>query len=363
MRAHSKSCVSPARSVSSFLAAAIAAVLPAAALALPPSSQGNPAHGAALRSRYGPPATLTLSQADAFAILGHSCGGIQEHPYVTGFDPATGDPKGAVFLSTSCGGSGHGGHSTTYTAWVGVTWDFSGHVVTYAALSSPPTVDPTFTATDAYEDIIYNTTTAAHLLVPYPGGPVGVTAVQSEDEFQVSWAPTLVNPLAVTSTTVTATPINSSAPVLTTTVVGSTANGTVSPLQPQTTYRITVVNATISGSGPASYPIDVTTSPATEPPGAPTGVSAYWTDQNPSGPTDTFIVTWQAADPGNSPIDQYVIRIVNSETNATTTQTVSGTTLTASFTEDWNPDWHITVQAHNAFGSGPWSNEFTLGGL
>ena len=46
-----------------------------------------------------------------------------------------------------------------------------------------------------------------------------------------------------------------------------------------------------------------------------------------------------------------------------TTQTVSGTTLIASFTVDWTPNWSVTVQAHNAFGWGPVSSVFTLGGL
>ena len=52
------------------------------------------------------PGNLLLPQSTAFAILGYSCGGIQEHPYVTGFDPTTGYPTGDVYLSTTCNGSG-----------------------------------------------------------------------------------------------------------------------------------------------------------------------------------------------------------------------------------------------------------------
>jgi len=37
---------------------------------------------------------LTLPQGLAFAVLGHSCGGIKEQTYVTGFDPSTGYPMG-----------------------------------------------------------------------------------------------------------------------------------------------------------------------------------------------------------------------------------------------------------------------------
>ncbi len=349
--------------VASLVSAAIVGIsLAAAAPAILATSQGSPAHGVALRAVYGTPQNLVLPQSDAFAILGHSCGGIHEVPYVTGFDPATGYPSGAVHLSTTCSTGGRGGHSTTYTAWAAVTWDFSGHVLS-SSLSGAPTVDPNFTATDAFEDVIYNTGTAAHLLVPFPGAPVGVTALQIGDEFHVAWTPTLVNPIAITSTTVTATPVASTAQVLTATVTGTGTSAVIPTLEPQTTYSITVVSSSVSGPGPASFPLSVTTSPPTEPPGAPTGVTATWTNQDPSGSTDTFIVAWDAADPGDSPIDEYLIQAVNSENGTTYTQTVSGTTLTTSFTEDWIPGWNVTVQAHNAFGWGPESDVFRLGGL
>jgi hypothetical protein len=308
------------------------------------------------------PTHLILPQSNAFAILGHSCGGITEHQYVTGFDASTGFPTGAVFLTTTCSSGGIGGNHVTYTAWAAVTWDFAGNVVSSTATTAP-TVDPSFHTTDAYGDTIYNAALSAYLVVPFPGAPHGVTAVQSGDLFQVSWTTHSVNPAAIASTTLTATPVNSSAPVLTMTVTGPTTNGVLSPLQPQTTYQITVVNTTVSGSGPASPPIYVTTSPATEPPGAPTGLTAHWTNQDPSGTTDTIIATWQAAYPGNSPIDQYLVKITGSDGGGTFTQTVSGSTLIASFTVDWTPNWSVTVQAHNGFGWGPVSSVFTLGGL
>src|SRR5579863_4806996 len=91
------------------------------------------------------PASLVLSQGEAFSILGHSCGGILEKPYATGFASGTGFPTGAVYMSTSCGGSGKGGGggSTLYSAWAYVTWDFTGAVVSYARASTTPTVNPT----------------------------------------------------------------------------------------------------------------------------------------------------------------------------------------------------------------------------
>ncbi len=309
------------------------------------------------------PADLLLPQSMAFAILGYDCGGIGEQAYITGFDPTSGYPTGDVHLSTTCSGSGRGSHPTTHTAAAAVTWDFAGNVVSATTLSNAATVNPTFTATDVYGDIIYNAGAAAYLVVPLPAAPASVTAVQSGDQFQVSWMPKAVNPAAVVLTTVTATPVNSTASVLTTTVAGSATNGVISSLQPQTTYQITVVDTTVSGSSPASTPISVTTSPASVPPSAPTGVTAGWANLDPTGATDTLLATWQAADPGNSPIDQYLVTITGSDGAGTSTQMVSGTTLTASFTVDSIPNWSVTVQAHNAFGWGPTSSVFRLGGL
>ena len=54
------------------------------------------------------PAKLLLPQSMAFAILGHSCGGIKEQAYVTGFDPTSGYPTDDVYLSTTCSTGGRG---------------------------------------------------------------------------------------------------------------------------------------------------------------------------------------------------------------------------------------------------------------
>src|SRR5947209_522147 len=74
------------------------------------------------------PTQLVLPQGNAFAVLGYSCGGIQEQNYAAGFDSTSGYPYGYSYLSTRCGGSGRGGgyHVTTYTAWAAVTWDYNG---------------------------------------------------------------------------------------------------------------------------------------------------------------------------------------------------------------------------------------------
>ena len=309
------------------------------------------------------PANLLLPQSLAFAILGHSCGGIKEHVYVTGFDLTNGFPTGEVYLSTTCSTGGRGSRPATFTAWAAVTWNFAGTVVSSRALSNAPAVNPTFTATDVSGDVIYSAGLAAYLFVPTPAAPIDVTAVQSGDEFQVSWTPSRINPAAVTSSILTATPVNSTASSLTTTVAGSATTGIIPTLQPQTTYEIFVVNTTVSGSSLASAPIRVTTVPASLPPSAPGGVMAHWTNLDPAGTTDTLVASWQAAIPGDSPIDEYRVTIKGSDGAGSFMQTVPGTTLTASFTVDYAPNWSVTVQAHNAVGWGPSSSVFTLGGL
>jgi hypothetical protein len=102
--------------------------------------------------------SLALPQGNAFAILGHSCGGIQEKPYGTGFASGTGYPMGAVYLSTRCGGSGRGGGggTTLYSAWANVTWDFTSAVVSYARASTTPTVNPTLAVYDSHGNELYN---------------------------------------------------------------------------------------------------------------------------------------------------------------------------------------------------------------
>jgi large repetitive protein len=113
------------------------------------------------------PVPLLLPQSNAFTVLGHSCGGIQEQVYATGFDPASGYPTGDVYLSTRCGGSGRGGgyHTTTYSAWAGVTWDFTTAVLSSGALSSAPRVDPGFSAFDANGNQLYNQSNNAYLVL------------------------------------------------------------------------------------------------------------------------------------------------------------------------------------------------------
>jgi hypothetical protein len=238
--------------------AAISTLLALGALSLAPAA------GASTTTQ------LLLSQGAAFSILGHSCGGIQEHAYATGFGTG-GYPTGDVYLKTSCGGSGRGGgyKTTTYTAWATVTWDWYGDTRSFGKLEGTAEVSTTFSAVDTYGDRIYNTATAAYLetasppVVP-PAAPTGVTAAQSNVEvggklelrFQVSWAPAPATAGLITSSTVTATPVGSTAPLLSTTLSGGGTTAIVGPLQPLTTYKITVTNTDAEGTSPASTPIE-----------------------------------------------------------------------------------------------------------
>jgi hypothetical protein len=330
------------------------------------------------------PTSLLLPQSTAFSILGRSCGGIQEQAFTTGFDSVSGQPIGDVYLQTRCGGSGRGGgyHTTTYSAWVAVTWNFAGAAVSSARLSAAPAgLNPSFSTTDAHGDHVYNSLSAvnvlpanctvgnttyctyrAYLSVTLPAAPTGVTATPSGGQFQVAWTPDPAAAAAITSSTVSATPVGTSAPIITANVSGSAASALIGPLQPQTTYQITVVSTDLAGTSPSSSPVTVTTPASSTPPSAPTGVSALWTA--PGYPNDTLSASWSApASAGDSPIDQYEVTINGGDGGGTFTQTVSAPTVTATFAVSDIPDWSIQVRAHNAAGWSPWSTSATLGGL
>jgi hypothetical protein len=227
--------------------------------------------------------TLTLSQGAAFYVLGHSCGGIQEKVYATGF-AGNGYPTGAAELSTSCGGSGRdgGGHTTRYAGWASVEWDWFGDTRSYAKIAGPPEgISTSFSAEDEHGDRLYNSGTVVYLEttsppLKAPAAPTAVTATSSPIEvgeqlvlrFQVTWTPAPETAGLITSSTVTATPVASSAPVVSATVNGWGSGAILSPLEPNTTYRITVTSTDAEGTSEASAPIEAT-SPNSE--GEPAG--------------------------------------------------------------------------------------------
>jgi Fibronectin type III domain len=224
---------------------------------------------------------LLLSQSAAFSIIGRSCGGIQEKVYSTGF-AANGYPAGDVYMQTSCGGSGRGGgyKSTTYSAWAAVTWDRFGDTRGYARLEAAAE-GIGIEATDAYGDRIYNEGPAAYLETTSPplvapAAPTGVTAVFSPIEvgeelvlrFQVSWTPAPETAGLITSSTVTATPVSSPAPVVTATTNGGTSSVVLAPLQPHTTYEIAVTNTDREGTSQAGGPTEAYSEGVKPPPPA-----------------------------------------------------------------------------------------------
>jgi hypothetical protein len=216
---------------------------------------------------------LVLGQGAAFSILGHSCGGIQEQVYATGF-ATNGYPTGDAYLSTSCGGSGRGGgyKSTKYTAWATVVWDWFGDTRSFGKLEGAAEISETFSAEDTHGDRLYNSGKQAYLEttsppVVAPDAPTGVTGslslIESGEQvilrLQVGWTTAAETAGLITSSTVIATPVGSSAPVLTATVNGSGTATVLAPAQPTTTYRITVTNTDPEGTSQASAPIEVTT--------------------------------------------------------------------------------------------------------
>ncbi|MHB8241540.1 MAG: fibronectin type III domain-containing protein [Solirubrobacteraceae bacterium] len=217
------------------------------------------------------PTQLVLSQGAAFSLLGHSCGGIQERVYATGFGP-DGYPTGDVYMQTRCGGSGKGGgyKVTTYSAWASVAWTWFGETRSFALLQGAASENPSFSATDAYGDHIYNSGSVAYLEVGepplQPPAPptevsVGVGLFEAgETEYlrmTVTWTAAAETADLISSSTVTATPVGSSAPVLSATASGTWSTAYLSPVQPNTTYRVTVTSTDSEGTSQTSAPVEV----------------------------------------------------------------------------------------------------------
>jgi hypothetical protein len=230
--------------------------------------------GASAAPAGASPISLVLGQGEAFSLLGHSCGGIQEKAYATGFG-ADGYPTGDVYMQTRCGGSGRGGgyKTTTYSAWASVRWNWFGQVLSFARLEGAAQENTTFSEEDAYRDREYNSGTAAFLETgnpPYqpPAAATEVSAyvvvavdpeVPTPDQLQVAWTPAAATARFITSSTVTATPVGgSSSPVLSTTVNGAGTSTTLGPLVRGTTYSITVTNTDLEGTSTPSVPVEAT---------------------------------------------------------------------------------------------------------
>jgi hypothetical protein len=212
---------------------------------------------------------LFLSQSAAFAVLGHSCGGIQEQVYARGFGPK-GYPIGNVHLQTRCGGSGRGGGggSTTYTGTASMVWTWLGETRSYGPLKGAL---EGVSAKDSHGDRVYNLGTAAYLEIGTPplqppAAPTGITASFSlyesgESEFlriTVGWTVAPETAGLLKYSTATATPVSTNAPVLTTTVIPYFSSAALQPVAPSTKYRVTVTNTDSEGTSKPSTPIEIT---------------------------------------------------------------------------------------------------------
>jgi hypothetical protein len=241
--------------VRTFLAAAVASTALFAATAAGASASTIP---------------LYMSQGAAFAVLGHSCGGIQEQNYETGF-AANGYPQGNVYMSTRCGGSGRGGggHTTTYTATASVVWTWLGETWKWGPLTGSLEAIP---ASDSYGDSLHNVGTQAYLetgTAPYqpPAAPSNITArvILAESgsaEFlamPISWTVDPERADLLTFQTMRAEPIDGSkAPVLEATRIPYFEEGQLAPVEPNTTYRVTVTESDNEGTSAPSTPIEIT---------------------------------------------------------------------------------------------------------
>ena len=294
---------------------------------------------------------LLMDQNSAFAILGHSCGGIQEQVTAAGFDPATGLPQTSVYISTTCGGSGKGGGGghTTYSATEFETWNFDGSEVSIAATGTGSGV-----FTDLHGDSLVQQGTQAYANALPVAAPTNLTDVKSGGQYLVSWTPDPTAPAdLISSSTITATPTTGTSPVVTTTVSGPASSGLLGPLNPNTTYQITVVDSDAGGPGGTSQPITITTGPSVLRPGAPTGLTGTWT--SPGNNPDPLVITWNPGVPGDSPIDKYqVLGLASGGGFFVVTDGGTSPTDTISTLDD-GLNWYILIRAHDAAGWGRWA--------
>ena len=272
--------------------------------------------------------SLLVPQSTAFSVLGHSCGGIQEEAFATGFDTTSGFPTGDVYLSTKCGGSGRGGgyHVTTYSAWVGATWDFTGVLVSYVVLPTAPTVDPTFSAFDQFGNEVYNVSSRAYLLlapgfVPTPRltsmsptlGPAvgGTTVTITGTAFTGATAVDFGGDPAASFTVISDTSITAVSPAASGGMVDitvTTAGGTsaVSPADQFTFIDAPSVSDISPNSGPVTGGTEVTITGANF-----TDVTAVHFGEDPAGFTVNDDSSITAVSPGIEAADTVDVTVVN----------------------------------------------------
>jgi hypothetical protein len=284
-----------------------------------------------------------LSQGAAFSLIGHSCGGIQEKSYATGFASGTGFPTGEVYVSTRCGGSGRGGGGTTlYSAWADVTWDFTGAVVSYAWASTTPTVNPTLVVYDSRGNELYN---------QVAGGVVNGTQVYAQAFLvlapgfvptpRLTGISTALGPASGgTSITITGTGFTGATAVS----FGSTAAGSftvnsdtsisaVSPSAPAGTVNVTVTTAGGSSATSAADqfafiapPTITAVSPSSGPLAGGGWVTVTGTDLGTTNKVSIGDATTSFNVLGNTSLSVYIPAGETAETVNITVTTIGGTT-------------------------------------
>jgi hypothetical protein len=103
------------------------------------------------------------TQAQAFAVLGVSCGGIKIDTYVTGFE--NGAVAGEVHLTTTCSSGGRGSRPRTYQAWSSITWDLNSQIINFPLTYDSISPDPGFTETQGSYTISTTLGTAGYRAV------------------------------------------------------------------------------------------------------------------------------------------------------------------------------------------------------
>jgi hypothetical protein len=214
---------------------------------------------------------LVMSEGAAFSVLGHSCGGIQEKVYETGF-AANGYPQGNVHMETRCGGSGRGGGggSTTYTATATVIWTWLGETWKWGPMVGSLEAIP---AEDSHGDRLYNVESRAYLEAgtpPYqpPAPPANVKVSQfmtelGENEYpalSISWEKDPERFSLITKQTMRAEPVGgSTAPVVEAERIPYFSEGSLYYLEPNTLYKVTVTESDNEGTSAPSAPVEVKT--------------------------------------------------------------------------------------------------------
>jgi hypothetical protein len=225
--------------------------------------------GLASAASAASPIRLYLNEGDAFHVLGHSCGGIQQESYARGFG-TNGYPIGNVHLQTRCGGSGRGGGggSTLYTGTASVEWTWFGETRSYGTLNGPLAG---ISAEDSHGDKVYNLGSIAYLetgtppLQP-PAPPTGVAASiglaeEGTSEFlrmTIGWTVAPETAGLLKYSTMTAEPANPGPPVLTKSVIPYFSSGYLQPIATNTKYRVTVTSTDSEGTSAPSTPIEIT---------------------------------------------------------------------------------------------------------